>query len=321
MKSFIILFAVLVTLQAADVQLYEHRPYSQEEVTLLNWFELTILRNELFAMQGYVFSTEWLAAYFESQDWYSPSPSFTTAAEFPTEFTNEQQANIDLFLAAAEGLEGSIQGCCYSGTQDLEVEYYKQVFSWTDTPFVPNWYDSFTSILPQLGGFPDYSAQDLLPFDYFNELYTGSGPNENSQVWITTLDRLHQYGVQDKSVYRIYFRPDRTIAKVERVTLDIVDSALNHDPYVLWTAYYATNSIFYIFVPDCKLEWASRDVALIYTCSGDECNLRAAFRGTHPTLKLEIYEGPYSDLPLSIEIINEDIGGTERYEEFFAGQY
>ncbi|RKZ03640.1 hypothetical protein DRQ25_17635 [Candidatus Fermentibacteria bacterium] len=321
MKTLIILLMLCTAAQASSIQLYEHRPYSQEEVSLLNWFELTILRNELFAMQGYVFSTDWLAAYYDSQDWYSPSPSFTTAAEFPTEFTNEQQANIDLFLASAEGLEESIEGCCYSEVRDLEVEYYSQVYSWTDRPPVPDWYDSYTSVQPQLGGYPDYSAEDLLPFDFFNDLYTGSGVNENTQAWITTLDRLHQYGVQSKSVYRVYFRPERTIAKVERVTLDIGDSAGNHDPYVLWTAYYATNSIFIIFVPDCKLEWASRDVALIYTCSGDECTLRAAFRGIYPTLTMEIYEGPYSDLPLSIEINNEDIGGDERYEELFAGRY
>lgn len=35
----------------------------------------------------------------------------------------------------------------------------------------------------------------------------------------------------------------------------------------------------------------------------------------------EIYDGPYSDLPLSIKISSEEIGGGERYEEFFAGQY
>jgi hypothetical protein len=320
-KSLIILFALIAAMQAADVQLYEHRAYTMEDVLDLNWFELCILRNELYAMQGYVFSTEWLAAYFESQEWYSPSPSFTTAAEFPVEFTNEQQANINLFLEAAEGLEETIAGCYYSDVNDLDVEYYSQVFSWTDKPPVPDWYGNYTSIEPQLGGHPDYSEQDLLPFDIFNDLYTGSGVNENTQAWITTNDMLHSYGVQEMSVYRVYFRPDRTIAKVERVSLDIVDSNSDHEPYVLWTAYYATNSIYIIFVPDCKLEWASKDVALVYTCDNEECTLRAAFRGAYPDLVMEIYDGPYSSLPISVEINSEDIGGYERYEELFEGKY
>ncbi len=322
MKIYITIFLICMAAQASNVQLYEHRPYSQEEVSLLNWFELTILRNEIYAMHGYVFSTEWIAEYFQSQNWYFPDPDFTTPAEFDPGFTVEELTNIVLFRDAAEGLEESISGCCYSETQYLEVEYYKQVFSGTDRPPAPpDWYHGFTNIQPQLGGYPDCSEQDILPFELFNDLFTGCGPNENSQVWITAVDRLHQYGVQNKSVYRVYFRPDRTIAKVEKVTLDIWDSAGNHDPYVLWTAYYDINFIFIIFVPDCKLEWASRDVALIYTCMDDECNLRAAFRGTYPTLKLDIYDGPYSDLPLLIQINNEDIGGAERYEELFAGQY
>ena len=321
MRLIIILLSVAIAVQAADVQLYEHRAYTMDDLLDLNWFELCILRNELYAMQGYVFSTDWLADYFESQEWYFPSPGFTTAADFPVEFTNEQQANINLFLEAAEGLEETIEGCYYSEVEDLDVEYYSQVFSWTDKPQVPGWYSRYTSIEPQLGGHPDYQAQNLLPFDVFNNLYTGYGVNENTQAWINTTDMLHSYGVQEMSVYRIFFRPDRTIAKIERVSLDLGQSNGDHEPYILWTAYYATNSIYMIFVPDCKLEWASKDVALIYTCDGEECNLRAAFKGSYLTLELVIYEGPYSSLPVSIEINNDEIGGSDRYEELFAGKY
>ncbi len=319
MKTFVLILSILTVAQASNVQLYEHRLYTQEEVSLLNWFELTILRNELYAMQGYIFSNEWLSAYFESQDWYSPSPSFTTAAEFPIEFTNEQQANIDLFLSAAEGLGGSILDSYYSETQDLEVEYYRQVLSPTDTLPVPYWYSRLAYTGSRLGGYPDCSEQDLLPFDYFDYHYTGYDRHNDSEAWNATLDSLDQYGVQDKTVYRVYFRPDRTIAKVEKVTIMFLCGA-SYEPYVVWRAYFPANSNFYILVPDCELERCSWDVTLIYTCSGDECILRAAFKGG-PHVTLEIYEGPYSDLPLSIEINNEDIGGLERSEELFPRGY
>ncbi len=317
MKTLIILLTLCTAAQASSIQLYEHRPYSQEEVSLLNWFELTILRNELFAMQGYVFSTEWLAAYFESQDWYSPSPGFTTAAEFSTEFTNEQQANIDLFLAAAEGLEESIAGCCYSETPDLEVEYYSQVFSWTDLPPLPDYYDNYTSVDPDLGVYPDFSGENLLPFYIFNGFYTGYGDVLTGEQ----LEMIEDYGVQDRTVYRAYFRPDRTLAKIEKVTLTYMEVMGSRDPYILWTALYATNSLFLIFIPDCRMDWATKNLALVYSYSGDECTLRAAFKGIYTTLTLEIYEGPYTDLPLSIEINNEDIGGDERYDDLFYGRY
>ena len=312
-----ILLLICMAGQASNVQLYEHRSYSQEEVSLLNWFELTILRNELFAMQGYVFSTEWLAAYFESQDWYSPSPSFTTAAEFSTEFTNEQQANIDLFLAAAEGLEESIAGCCYSEVQDLEVEYYKDLTFWTELPPLPDYYDNYTSVDLDLGAHPDFSGENLLPFGIFNDFFAGYGDELTGEQ----LEMIEDYGVQDRTVYRAYFRPDRTLAKIEKVTLMYMEVMGTRDPYILWTAHYSTNSMFMIFKPSCRMDWATRDLVLIYTCTGEECTLRAAFRGIYPTLKLEIYEGPYSDLPLSIVINNEDIGGDERYEELFYGRY
>lgn len=182
----------------------------------------------------------------------------------------------------------------------------------------PDWYDSFTGIQPQLGGYP--SVDDLLPYDIFDELYAGFGLDETYENYNATYDILEEYGVKKRSVYRVYFRPDRTIATIERVTLEYMDSMGNRNPYVLWTAHYATNSVFFIFVPNCQMEWASKDAALIYSCIGDECTLRAAFKGFCPTLTMEIYEGPYSDLPLSIEINNENIGRQERYEELFAGQ-
>jgi hypothetical protein len=132
---------------------------------------------------------------------------------------------------------------------------------------------------------------------------------------------IEDSGVHDRTVYRAYFRPDRTLAKIEKVTLMYMEVMGSRDPYTLWSAYYSANSMFMIFEPSCRMDWATRDLVLIYTCTGEECTLRAAFKGTCPTLTLEIYEGPYSDLPLSIVINNEDIGGYERYEELFVDRY
>ena len=38
----------------------------------LNKYELKIMRNEIYARYGYIFKTEDMKAYFESQPWYTP---------------------------------------------------------------------------------------------------------------------------------------------------------------------------------------------------------------------------------------------------------
>ncbi len=322
MKTLFSILIICLAAQAADIQLYENRPYTQEEIEDVTWFELCILRNEIYAMHGYVFSNESLAAYFEDQDWYVPDPDFTTPAEFDPGFSDEEVDNIFLFLEAAEDTEESIHGCCYpDNLQDLKVEYYRRLSFCAELPPVPDWYDMFTGIPIELGGYLHFSAEDLLPYEVFNYLYTGWGRNETNEQWQATQDLLDEYGVQNKAVYRLYFRPDRTVAIVEKVTLDFLDPLGSYDPYVLWTAWYSPNLEFIIVLPDCKMNWSSRDLALIYTSNGDECFLRAAFKGTYPTIRLEIYDGPYNNLPLSIKISSEEIGGNERYEGFFTRQY
>ena len=42
-------------------------------------FELTLMRNEIFAMRGRVFQDPILAAYFKSRSWYRPNPEFNEA--------------------------------------------------------------------------------------------------------------------------------------------------------------------------------------------------------------------------------------------------
>ncbi|MCD4776174.1 MAG: YARHG domain-containing protein [Candidatus Aegiribacteria sp.] len=318
MKTLTMVLIICIAAQASNVQLYENRPYTQEEIEDLTWFELCILRNEIYAIHGYVFSNESLAAYFEDQDWYVPDPDFTTPDEFDPGFSDEEVNNIYLFLEAAEDTEESVLGCCYpDNLQNMQVDYYRRLSFRPELPPVPDWYNMYTGIPMELGGYPDFSGEDILPYEVFNYLYTGWGHNETNEQWQATQDILDEYEVQNKAVYRLYFRSDRTVAKVEKVTLDFLDASRSYDPYVLWTAWFSPNQEFIIVFPDCKMNWAAGDLALIYTNDGDECFLRAAFKGTYPTIRLEIYDGPYSDLPLSIKISSEEIGGDERYEEFF----
>ena len=288
-----------------------------EEVQDLTYFELTILRNELYAMQGYVFSNPWLASYFESQEWYTPSPGFNTTAEFPVEFTNQQQDNIELFLFAAEGLEPTVHGCWYTGTSDLTVEYYRDISYLSDIPSPPDYYNAFTSVPQEIGAHPQLDESDLLPYYEFNELCTGYGHNQTEQQMSENRALLERYGVDESRIYRVELMPDRTISKVERITIEYLGPASPGDPYTLWQTYYATNSMYIIFIPDCRQDWASRDIALLYRCENQETSLKAAFLGRNPLLTMEIYQGPYEQLPVSIQLTDEEIGGYDKYESIF----
>jgi len=48
------------------------RPLSIEDVENLNGWELKIMRNEIYARHGYIFRTEEMKEYFNSQRWYEP---------------------------------------------------------------------------------------------------------------------------------------------------------------------------------------------------------------------------------------------------------
>lgn len=49
--------------------------YTEKELTNLSVEELALLRNEVLAQKGYVFSKGIYASYFEMQNWYKPAKS------------------------------------------------------------------------------------------------------------------------------------------------------------------------------------------------------------------------------------------------------
>ena len=52
---------------------------TSEDVMKLNKYELKIMRNEIFARHGYIFKTDDMKAYFESQSWYVPQYNDVTS--------------------------------------------------------------------------------------------------------------------------------------------------------------------------------------------------------------------------------------------------
>ncbi|CEI73352.1 YARHG domain-containing protein [Romboutsia hominis] len=53
------------------------RELSREELSSYTVKELSYIRNEIFARNGYVFNTEEYKEYFSQKDWYIPNPNFS----------------------------------------------------------------------------------------------------------------------------------------------------------------------------------------------------------------------------------------------------
>ena len=47
---------------------------TEEDVAGLSKFDVNLIRNEIFARKGYVFTNPTYKNYFESQQWYNPNP-------------------------------------------------------------------------------------------------------------------------------------------------------------------------------------------------------------------------------------------------------
>ena len=74
------------------------RYLTDEEVENLDYATLRIAINELYARHGYVFSSEDMAAYFGSLDWYEPNPEYTDSEAVVTLFNEYETANKLLFV-------------------------------------------------------------------------------------------------------------------------------------------------------------------------------------------------------------------------------
>jgi hypothetical protein len=62
------------TLVPGALLAYGEKPMRPELVKNLNLYQLRLLRNEIYAIRGSRFHTQWLQDHFDGEDWYSPLP-------------------------------------------------------------------------------------------------------------------------------------------------------------------------------------------------------------------------------------------------------
>lgn len=79
------------SLSSRKYKLASKRILTSSDFVNLNKYELKIMRNEIYARYGYIFKTEDMKAYFESQPWYTPK--YNDVTFFLTEI---EKRNIEL---------------------------------------------------------------------------------------------------------------------------------------------------------------------------------------------------------------------------------
>jgi hypothetical protein len=77
-----------LTLSPGDMHGFQTKLISEGLLRGLGLYELRILRNEIYALRGRRFRTEWIQKYFNMEDWYEPLPDFREPILSPAETKN-----------------------------------------------------------------------------------------------------------------------------------------------------------------------------------------------------------------------------------------
>src|ERR1051325_1788643 len=59
-----------------DMAAFQNQPLAENLLRGLGLYELRLLRNEVYALHGRQFKTEWIQSYFDAQPWYTARPEF-----------------------------------------------------------------------------------------------------------------------------------------------------------------------------------------------------------------------------------------------------
>lgn len=309
-----ILFLSAALSFAGNLHLYQNIDYSPELLGELCSFELSLLRNEVFANHGYIFSSTWLDAHFRGQGWYSPVESCCSGGDQYPDFSSRENSNIQVFREMEDGLGKTIYSCWMrENTSLFDYDYYRDVTSEQPAPSVIDDFDRSTDFPIELGSYPCVSSEDLLPFEQFSTLYEYSCDRSARLIEDSDFKKAQEeiletltseFDLTEHCVYRVYRRSDGSIASVDKVGL--IDEPFPLEPAWLWSAYFNPDGSLAAFYPWCT--WTTRSFLMLYGTDGDRTVLRAAIWVDYLEfiIEMEIFEGPYSVLPFKVNLCDEE---------------
>jgi hypothetical protein len=276
---------IVVAAPALALHLYQpEHEYTEAEIGELNWFELTLLANEPYARQGYVFDSDFLMNHYLATDWYGPAHGTKEHIEAAMTFSAKEQEDMARFKAAAAKLKPTFDGCWpVASLASLEVKYYRKVSS------------------------AKVAKVQLAP--EFYDLGAADGVSIWSRPAVASEDALDEEPAAG-DYYRVYLRDGGTIAAVE------ARGESEGKPETLWTAWFDEEGALRLFHAVSKRGgWTSKVAIASFAGSAADTRPRCLIHGDMSRIDMEVRGGPYARLPFTVPLYEEHRDGGERYKE------
>ena len=289
MKSYFFSTFVVMNLifshPAAALHLYQPaHDYTAAELGELSWFELTLLANEPYAREGYVFEMDWLMHHYLDTDWYGPVHGTDEHIIAAMTFTPKEVMDMARFKKAAAKLKPTYDGCWpVASLAGLEVKYYRKVSS---------------AKVPKVQLSPE-----------FYDLGAADGISAWSRPAVAADDALEKEPAAG-DYYRVYFREGGAIATVEAL------GQSHGKAYTMWKGWFDADGALRLFHPIYRRDGKTSKVAVAaFAGSAEDTRARCLISGDMSRIDMEVRGGPYARLPFKVILYEERRDGAEGYRK------
>ena len=334
-RAILLLYAAAVLIPTGTPPPPGLLPLDRHTASELGYFELLILRSEVYARHGYCFRTRWIMDLFLSREWYVPcKPGERAEGEPSRELSPEEERRVALINEAISGLEPTLSGAWPVDRPDsTDTRYYAEIHLEPLPPEVSEAAPSgpLGNALSHCGMSPSTMPYDLLPADLAAPIYErpdsvmdfmdGLEANARSEIAATVNEALAPYGLgTSDTVYRTFWRSESLLVCVEAVAIGSRRWSLMLDPYVAWRMCYDRHGLPTLFQPAAQAGgWSSRTGCLAFGSDDGRPFIRVAVHGDLESIDMVVYDGPFSGLPMEVNLYSLERDGAERFVRLTGG--
>ena len=148
---------------------YGEKPISDQMLKNLNLYQLRLLRNEIYAIRGATFHTQWLQDHFKAEDWYSPlpkgqEPKLTALDQKNVALILKQENTRHQDLSTEKITAKDLNGMLSDDAGRLKDEIYAR----RGKVFKDKWLQGYFASLPWYKANPGYTDAMLSPVERSN---------------------------------------------------------------------------------------------------------------------------------------------------------
>ncbi len=141
------------SLLPGDMDMFQNKLITEDMLHGLGLYELRILRNEVYALRGCRFRTEWIQTYFNMHPWYEPMKDFREPELSPIEIKNiativKLERRIHDELSTKSISESLLDGLFLEDASKLRDEIYARRGKVFENKWLQNYFSSFNWYKP-----------------------------------------------------------------------------------------------------------------------------------------------------------------------------